>query len=152
MCFLARFGRDSLVNMSTKKKQAALWGASALLFSPDNNNVTPRVCPVRDREVQEVPGDKKVEVAEEWQVRELMRERSSASSTSSSSNVGLRADWTLQWLTIASRDTSGIMTQDGPELAGKHANFGRYLYNTTHRCLWHEVRAVTSALTVDWVS
>lgn len=65
MCFLARFGRDSLVNMSTKKKQAALWGASALLFSPDNNNVTPRVCPVRDREVQEVPGDKKVEVAEE---------------------------------------------------------------------------------------
>ena len=53
-----------------------------------------------------------------------------AVTTSSSFHVGLRADWILQCLIITS---CGIARQDGPELAGWHANFSKYLCNTTHR-------------------
>lgn len=72
---------------------------------------------------------KKGEVAEEWVVS--VRESSSCSS----SHVGLRADWTLQWLTITSQGTSDIIRQDG--LAGQHANMSRYLCNII--CLWCQI-------------
>lgn len=64
-----------------------------------------------------------------------------------SSHVGLKADWTLLWLTIAPEGQSGITRQDGPGLVSMLTSVD--LCISTHRRLWHNVSTIISSHSVD---